>query len=164
MPVKNRCYTTYVRPTLEYAASVWDPTGKWNLEATQNRCARWVVGDWRRTSSVSAMVASLQWQSRQERRARMRMHMLYKIVNGAVDIPTEPYLIPSHLFGTRGAQLKFERPHTRLYVYQHSFFPASVSLWNLLPPHVTDAPSLEVFRARLAEVNLTKLGDRPSTK
>ena len=163
LPVKNRCYTTYVRPTLEYAGSVWDPTGKGNknlrdkLEAVQNRCARFVTGDWRRTSSVSAMVAHLQWQSLQERRAKMRLHTFYNIVNGNIDIPADAYITPAqHQHNTRGAHLKFHLPQTRLHVYQNSFFPASIALWNQLPPTITEAASIEVFRARLGAVNLTR--------
>ena len=41
--IKEKCYSTYVRPTLEYASSVWDPHTTKNvkkLEAVQTRPAR----------------------------------------------------------------------------------------------------------------------------
>ena len=47
--VKAQCYTTLVRPNLEYAATVWDPYTKFNinkLEKCQRRAARFVNGDY----------------------------------------------------------------------------------------------------------------------
>jgi hypothetical protein len=44
-----------VRPNLEYAATVWDPYTKFNinkLEKCQRRAARFVIGDYSRESSV----------------------------------------------------------------------------------------------------------------
>ena len=49
--VKAQCYTTFVRPNLEYAATVWDPYTKFNinkLEKCQRRAARFVNGDYSR--------------------------------------------------------------------------------------------------------------------
>jgi hypothetical protein len=54
--VKAQCYTTLVRPNLEYAATVWDPYTKFNinkLEKCQRRAARFVNGDSSRESSVT---------------------------------------------------------------------------------------------------------------
>ncbi|KAK2178351.1 hypothetical protein NP493_546g02034 [Ridgeia piscesae] len=49
-PVKAYCYQTCIRPTLEYASTVWDPTTKQNiykLEMVQRRAARYVQSAWR---------------------------------------------------------------------------------------------------------------------
>ena len=52
---KLRCYTTYVRPILEYAASVWDPvdnkTLSNTLEMVQRKASRWITNDWQQLSS-----------------------------------------------------------------------------------------------------------------
>jgi hypothetical protein len=53
--VKTQCFTTLVRPDLEYAATVWDPYTKCNIkkpEKCQRRAARFVNGDYSRESSV----------------------------------------------------------------------------------------------------------------
>ena len=50
---------TLVRPVMEYAAIVWDPSTQENIrkvEMVQRRCARFVLGDYRRTSSVTSML------------------------------------------------------------------------------------------------------------
>ena len=60
--VKYTCYRTFVRPQVEYAATVWDPYTTDNIrkvEAVQRRAARFVTGDYRYTSSVTAITESL---------------------------------------------------------------------------------------------------------
>ena len=47
-----------------------------------------------RTSSVTAMLQKLQWDSFQQRRARSRVLMLYRIRTGFVAIPAAAYLEP----------------------------------------------------------------------
>ena len=87
----------------------------------------------------------------------MRLRTFYNIINGNIDIPTAPYLTPvTHDHDTRGAHIKYHLPITRVHVYSNSFFPASITLWNPLPQTITKAASVEVFRARLGAVNLTR--------
>ena len=60
--VKEQAYKTLVRPTLEYACSVWDSyfTEDINkLEKVQRRAARYVTGRNNNTSSVSDMLQNL---------------------------------------------------------------------------------------------------------
>jgi hypothetical protein len=59
--IKAQCYTTLVRPTLEYASSIWSPSKKDSInkvEAVQRRAARFATGDYQHTSSVSHATAS----------------------------------------------------------------------------------------------------------
>ena len=47
--VKNRCYTTLIRPKAEYASAVWDPHHKThinNIEKIQKSAARFVTNNW----------------------------------------------------------------------------------------------------------------------
>ena len=60
--IKAQCYTTLVRPIMEYACIIWDPVTQKNireLEMVQRRAARFVTGDYRTTSSVTQMLAAL---------------------------------------------------------------------------------------------------------
>ena len=59
-----------VRPTLEYASSVWDPYQQndiHRLEMVQRRAARYVTNRYHNTSSVSSMI-ELEWITLEERR------------------------------------------------------------------------------------------------
>ena len=92
--IKARCYTTLVRPIMEYACVIWDPVTQRNirdLEMVQRRAARFVIGDYRTTSSVTQMLEQLQWQTLQERK-RAKVIMLYRVVHQLVEVPST-YLV-----------------------------------------------------------------------
>ena len=68
---KCLAYTSIVRPLLEYGSAVWDPYLQkeiQSIEMVQRRAARWVKSDYRYNSSVTSMLADLQWPSLQHRR------------------------------------------------------------------------------------------------
>ena len=86
-----------MRPQLEYASSVWDNSVKRNInkvKSVQRNAARLTCRDYRRTSSVSAMLQKLQWDLLQQRRACSRVLIMYRIRNGLVTIPAAAYLEP----------------------------------------------------------------------
>ena len=75
---------TYVHPALEYARTVWDTYTQQHIdhiEAIQSQAARFVMQQYRRTSSASAMIEDLKWTSLQDRRKTARLAMLYIIHN-----------------------------------------------------------------------------------
>ena len=63
---KAAAYLSMVRPSMEYAAAVWDPhhTGDiQHLEKVQCRAARWALNDYGRYSSVTSMLEHLGWDT-----------------------------------------------------------------------------------------------------
>ena len=77
---KERAFTTFVRPTIEYAAAVWDPPTQRNinaLERVQRRGARFVMNNYRQTSSVISMLSQLGWGKLRLRRARIIRQFYY---------------------------------------------------------------------------------------
>ncbi|KAK3096098.1 hypothetical protein FSP39_023212 [Pinctada imbricata] len=154
--IKAQCYTTLVRPSLEYAASVWNPSKKDSinkLEAVQRRAARFATGDYQRTSSVTSMLQQLQWQTLQHRRNIAQVTMMYRIAHDLVDIPAAQFLHPTSL-STRGHSQRFLVPHTRTTVYRTSFFPTAIRLWNQLPGYIVDSDTLGSFKAELSGYHL----------
>ena len=88
-----------MRPTLEYATPAWSPHTKKdikNIESVQRCAARFVCGDYRRTSSVTGMLESLHWPLLQDRREDKDLEMFYKIEKGMVNIPFPEELIKRH--------------------------------------------------------------------
>ena len=122
---KETAYKTFVRPILEYASTSWAPfndTDNGKIEKVQRRAARFVMNDYRRTSSVIEMLTNLDWDTLQERRDLARLSMMYRIVHGLVDISAESYLTPS-TSTTSGHNSRFRQIRTSNSTYQQSFFP-----------------------------------------
>ena len=75
--------------------------------------------------------------------------MMYKIMQGLVDISVPPSLLRRSSYTSRGHNNKLHIPHTRTNIYKESFFPATAKLWNSLPESAVTAPSLPAFRQSL---------------
>jgi len=96
-----------------------------------NKTESFVCHDYRQTSSVTSMLQRLSWDSLQQRRAHNRVWMLYRIRNGLVAIP------PDQLKQTTVATRKHETRYTQIRcnscMYNQTFFPSAVRLWNRVP-------------------------------
>ena len=148
--VKEKCYKSLVRPIMEYASCVWDPHSKRNidkLEMVQRRAARFVKGDYSRTSSVTAMLADLEWNTLQQRRMQSKTVMLYRVVHQLVSIPVTPFLIP--IRASRCHNMRYAIPRSTVNAHLYSFFPSAIRIWNKLPASTVSAQSLETFRDQL---------------
>ena len=78
--VKGRAYLTLVRPVCEYGSVAWSPYPKTDincLESVQRCATHFVCNDYRRISSVYAMISNLAWQDLETRR-RISVVMLSK--------------------------------------------------------------------------------------
>ena len=151
--IKETCYKTFVRPQLEYAATVWDPHTDINiakLEGVQRRAARFVTNDYNYTSSVTAMMRALEWESLQQHRQESKAVMMYRIVNSLVDIPPEQHMHPQGTAVTRGHQSRFMVPYSRKDTHRTTFFPSAIRLWSQLPESLVNASSLDVFKTGIA--------------
>jgi len=158
---KKRAYIALVRPLVEYCSVVWDPhhQNKINkIENIQRAAARFVVGKpYRRNddTSVTQILRELGWDTLQTRRRKAKVTFLYKMVNNLVAVPEEYHPQPKPSSGTRRANSQqFLQVHASNQVYQNSFLPSVIPLWNQLPESVAQAESLELFKAGLKDVQL----------
>ena len=153
--IKKQAYETLVRPTLEYASSVWDPYTKNDtkmLEAVQRRAARWVTRKYRKTLSVQQMMDTLQWPSLQERRRKARLTNFYKFHNKSLTINTCHKPIPnsSDRKETRNSHpAGYRNPRGIRSYRQNSFFPRTVNDWNSLPAETALSTTLEGFKSAI---------------
>ena len=148
--VKKRAYEALVRPQMEYASSAWSPHTDRDinkLEQVQKNAARFVTGDYRLTTSTTALVKSVGWDPLEKRRLLFQATMLYKIRNKLVN-----FSIPADI----GSQTRSrsQRAHGHAYrqlginvqSYGYSFFPRVIRVWNLLLLETVVAKSLDQFQ------------------
>ena len=141
-----------VRPLVEYASSVWDPsTAKHihKLEMVQRRAARYTLNRYCNTSSVSSMLQELGWTSLQQRREHLRLVMFYKIHNQLVPFHSEAHITKTTRPTRAGHSQGYLIPQSRTQQHQSSFFPRTVKSWNTLPVNVVTIPSVQAFRLQL---------------
>ena len=150
--LKEVAYISLVRSVVECAATVWSPYevgDKKELEKIQRRTARFVKGDYIFDSSVDEMVKSLGWTNLEDRRRELRLALLYKIIHGHVEIPTEGILRKAG-GRTRAknnnsyAHLSFTRDEVR-----YSFFPDTIVEWNKLPDSIIECSTVAAFKRGL---------------
>ena len=149
---RREACTAFVSPTLEYAASVWDPHLKTDidkLQKVQRRGARFVTNNYsyRSPGCVTNLLRGLGWVPLTDRRRELRLIMLFKIQHQLVDLTPGPILRSSDR-RTRGDQRLYQ-PYASQTVYKHSFYPRTIQDWNRLPTAVTDMTSLEGFKAAI---------------
>ena len=94
--LKETAYKALVRSNTEYTATVWDPYLQKDvacLEKIQCRAARFVKSDYDRESSVSGMLAELNWDTLQERRFVARQSQLWKTLHGKSAVVRPPHIM-----------------------------------------------------------------------
>ena len=148
--IKTLCYQAFVRPIVEYASTVWDPSTEKNsksVENVQRQAAHFVKSDYRRRRSVTTMLESLNWVSVASRRAEAKLVMLYRITNNLVDVTTSA--LTATPTRTRGNTHRYLQPFTRIEAYKHSFFPSTIKSWNKYTQQLVSKQSLDSFRRLL---------------
>lgn len=154
MKLKETAYIALIRSSLEYAASIWDPYLKRDIDAlerVQRRAARFTKGDYGTTSSVTAMLTELGWHQLADRRRDLRLALLYKIVHGHVAVPVDSLNLTHKDSRTRSKHgLTFRHPSAKTNELKNFFINRTVPDWNLLPASTVEASSVESFKARLA--------------
>ena len=158
--IKSQCYTTLVRPILEYACSVWDPHHQIDielLEKVQKRAARFVTGNYTWEHGNSDLnLKTLGWDTLQERRIRNKLITLQKARLELIDIPIE------HLdFKTRQTRFYDESSYAREFSdidgHRFSFFPDTTHIWNHLSKEERLSEDIDNFTSYLNTVDLTTL-------
>ena len=157
--VKERAYQSLVRPKLEYSSTTWNPqqvNQKRQIEQVQRNAARFVSNkpfNYQNPTSVTSMIQQLNWPTLEAWRRSMTsdLVLMYKVVHNLVAVPItyHPPRSPRYMECVR-----FITYHCRVNVYQHSFFPRTVILWNPLPESTINLESLDSFKLQSCPLTL----------
>ena len=143
-----------VKPVIEYAAVLWSPHTKRDIdmiERTQQQAARFVTNNYSCYASVTQILTDLNWPTLAQCRDELKTLMMFKIISHLVDISTNPFLTPIFtVHSTRGHNMGFMQPMTRIDSYMYSFFPLAIKIWNDLPQNVIDSNDIDPFIQKLA--------------
>ena len=144
--IKLKCYLTLVRPVLEYASSVWDPSTKENikkLEQIQKRAVRFITGEYSKLTRVTPLVKSLNLETLEERRQKGKVLIIYKALNDNLEIKHNSLISSSERHRSKNT---FLIPYARTNSYKFSFFPSGIRAWNGLPEQTRKTNTLTSFK------------------
>lgn len=151
--LKKTAYLTCVRPILEYACAVWDPSQSTlidKLEKIQNRAARFVLDRYGRRESCTKMKCELNWELLSARRKKLRLKFLFLIYNNKTGINRELYVKQPHYISRRtDHMLKIREYHARTNMYANSFFVKTIAEWNRLSEDQVCSTNEDVFFSKL---------------
>ena len=135
--------------------TVWDPYTEneiSSIEKVQRRAARWALNRHHQISCVNSVMDFLEWLTRQQRRRKARLEMLFKIHHDLSSI-TSSYLprpTSSRRSSRKNNDYSYDIPSCRTrYNRQMSFFPRTRPDWNSLPQEIVAADTLDCFKCRL---------------
>ena len=100
--------------------------------------------DYMDTSSVTAMLQQISWETLQERRAKPSLAMQFRIAHNLVDVPAADHLQTYN--SRKGSATRLCVTYARTLAYRHRFFSDVTRKWNALPHDVVTAESLDVFK------------------
>ena len=136
----NHAWAEYSTSVLECFGRIWDPFHLNNiqqLEKVQRMAARWVLNDFSRYSSVSAMKDHLSWPTC-SLEVRLRLQTLYNIINEHCSLAIPPHFIPMGRSTRFYHPSRYVLPNVRTYSYQQNFYPRSIKDWNNLPSYLIE--------------------------
>ena len=132
-------YKSIIRPVLEYASAVWNPSCNKDIERpekVQKRCLR-------------LCPTEIKLPTLAERRRQIDLVETYKFMNDRYKTPPSTFFQIPPREGLRGHSLKLYKQKTRTEVAKNFFSNRVVNEWNSLTQEIISAPSIATFKEKL---------------
>ena len=153
-------YKSYILPHFDYADTVWDNCTQQlsdELEKLNLDAIRTIIGAVRGTSHYKLYNES-GILPLAERRRRHKLILFFKMTKNMTPNYFTHYLPPlvsdTNPYHHRNP-LERNPPRSRTVLYQKSFFPSSIELWNNLPDFIKTSSSIAQFKRYLSENDVT---------
>ena len=158
-----KAFTVYVRPLLESATEVWNPTAKGltdNLEKVLRNYTRRVFSRAKMNEApYKDRLSFLSLQSLEIRRAQRDVIFLFKSIHSLIlfDTTTSYKRAPLNRDLRRAHELRLELPFTIRARKRTTFASRSIPIWNKLPIEILTDEDLRAFRKYIESQNKTIL-------
>ena len=147
--VLRSIYITCIRPHLEYAAQLWDPHVKRDiqmLESVQKFACKVCLKCW--DMDYDNMLHCLDLPLLRVRRQHLKLITMFNIINGNIVFPAGIFNLHQHL-SQRNNSSVFHRLHSRTNYFYFSYVPSVITAWNTLPVDIRSSSSVSVFKHNL---------------
>ena len=142
-------FRTFLRPVLEYCSQVSRPcyaSSLARLETCQRRLTKWCKP--LKHLPYSVRLERLNLPSVENRMKRGDLILTYQILNQLIDLnPCDFFCFAST--NTRGHNFRLSGTTSNLNIRHRFFTERIVQIWNSLPHHIVEAPTLNSFKSRL---------------
>ena len=145
----KKLYPIFVRPYLEFASSVWNTLSKKDIKK--------IEGLQRRATGMVLELNGLEYEDRlaklgytdlEQRRKRGDLIQIFKIFRGLEEVDIGVHIGRNN--SGRSHAYQIERENCKDCNMRGKFLPnRTATTWNLLPPHVVNAISVNSFKAKL---------------
>ena len=153
-------FRVYVRSKLEYASSIWNPyliKDIDNIEKIQRSFTKRIAG--LQNLPYSERLKALGLERLELRRIHIDLVLVYKIINKQIDLNFDDFFSfkqRTHNHKTRGHNLSLRMNHCKKDPRKYFFSNRVIKWWNFLKKTTVNAKSLNSFKIRLKDEDLTK--------
>ena len=151
-----KLFNTFVRSKLEYASPIWNPHTKClidKIEKVQRKFTKRLPG--LNNKSYGERLQILKVTTLEERRLKLDLCFLFKIIKGKIIVNFEDYF-EFKTSRTRGHSLTLRERQSNSDLKRFSFAQRIVKVWNSLPETVISAPSVASFKRQLDKTVLDR--------
>ena len=105
--------------------------------------------------SYTQRLEALSLESLEIRRIKSDLLLTYKIVHKKIDLNFDDFFSFAPALGTRGHRMKLEIPRAHTDIIKNYFSFRVPKIWNFLPSEVIESSSINIFKNRLENVDLS---------